>query len=110
MRDEFNVIMENVSSMMQYNKDECDRMYRLMKVTEERKNFDRKVKALSGFKSHNVNIVVLNDNVEDKSPQEELMDDLMSIIASFSVKLYGLRSGKSKLVENKIEDVLKESL
>lgn len=62
------------------------------------------------FKSHNVNIVVLNDNVEDKSPQEELMDDLMSIIASFSVKLYGLRSGKSKLVENKIEDVLKESL
>ncbi|MGU8835650.1 hypothetical protein ACV3UL_15340 [Clostridium perfringens] len=56
MRDEFNVIMENVSSVMQYNKDECDRMYRLMKVTEERKNFDRKVKGLSGFESDDYKI------------------------------------------------------
>lgn len=62
------------------------------------------------FNSHNVNIVVLNDSVEDKSPQQELMDDLMSIIASFSGKLYGLRSGKNKTIENKIENILKENL
>lgn len=65
MRDEFNVIMENVSSMMQYNKDECDRMYRLMKVTEERKNFDRKVKALSGFESDDYKIYGSSNKIRE---------------------------------------------
>lgn len=62
------------------------------------------------FNSHDVKIVVLNDTIEDKSPQEELIEDLMSIIASFSGKLYGLRSGKNKIVEDKIQHVIEENL
>jgi predicted site-specific integrase-resolvase len=37
--------------------------------------------------------------MDDKSPQDKLVDDLMSIIASFSGKLYG---GKNRIVEDKI--------
>lgn len=62
------------------------------------------------FKSYNVDIVVLNDIQEDKSPQQELVDDLMSIIASFSGKLYGLRSGKNKIVKDKVKDVINSNL
>lgn len=62
------------------------------------------------FNSHNVDIIVLNDNGDDKSPQQELMEDLMSIIASFSGKLYGLRSGKNKKVENEIKSTLENNL
>lgn len=62
------------------------------------------------FKSHDVEIVVLNDSQEDKSPQMELMEDLMSIIASFSGKLYGMRSGKNKAIETKIKEIVEENL
>ena len=62
------------------------------------------------FKSHNVEIVVLNDVNEDKSPQQELIEDLMTIVASFSGKLYGLRSGKNKKVENEINKILENNL
>jgi len=36
----------------------------------------------------------LNDMNEEKSVQMELVEDMMSLIASFSGKLYGLRSHK----------------
>jgi len=62
------------------------------------------------FKSHDVQVVVLNDTAEDKSPQQELIDDLMSIIASFSGKLYELRSGKNKVVQDKVKNIIEESL
>ena len=48
------------------------------------------------FKAHDVNIIVLKDDKADKSVQEELVDDMMSLIASFSGKLYGMRSKKNK--------------
>ena len=44
------------------------------------------------FSLKNVEIVVLNDIKEDKSVQMELVEDMMSLIASFSGKLYGMRS------------------
>ena len=62
------------------------------------------------FNSHNVEIAVLNDESEDKSPQQELIDDLMAIIASFSGKLYGLRSGKNKVVTEKIKNTIEDNL
>jgi len=39
-----------------------------------------------------VNIIVVKDLTIQKSVQEELAEDLMALIASFSGKLYGLRS------------------
>ena len=49
------------------------------------------------FKSHGVEIVIVKDQEEEKSVQEELVWDMMSLIASFSGKLYGLRSKKNKI-------------
>lgn len=40
----------------------------------------------------NVAIVVVQDISKEKSIQEELVEDMMSLLASFSGKLYGLRS------------------
>ncbi len=46
------------------------------------------------FSLKNVEIIVLNDVSQDKSCQEELVEDMMSLIASFSGKLYGMRAHK----------------
>ena len=51
------------------------------------------------FLAHNVNIIVVKDKNADKSVQEELVEDMMSLIASFSGKLYGMRSKKNKVVK-----------
>ena len=45
-------------------------------------------------KAHNCEIVVLNR--EDKTPEQELIEDLISILASFSGKLQGMRKEKVK--------------
>ena len=48
------------------------------------------------FNACGTNIVIVKDENEEKSVQEELVEDMMSLIASFSGKLYGMRSRKSK--------------
>lgn len=46
------------------------------------------------FSMKGVKIIVLNDASNDKNVQEELVEDMMSLIAGFSGKLYGMRSHK----------------
>lgn len=48
------------------------------------------------FRMKNVEIIVVKDQALKKTVQEELVDDMMSLIASFSGKLYGLRSKSNK--------------
>ncbi len=48
-------------------------------------------------KYHNVEVVILNED-EDKTYEEELVEDVLSIITVFSAKLYGSRSQKNKKV------------
>jgi len=48
------------------------------------------------FKSYGTEVVVINR--EEKSPQEELIEDLITIISHFAGKLYGMRSHKYKKV------------
>ncbi|HAG69964.1 MAG TPA: IS607 family transposase [Lachnospiraceae bacterium] len=48
------------------------------------------------FQAHHVAIIVVKDNSSERTVQEELVEDMMSLIASFSGKLYGLRSGKKR--------------
>ena len=43
------------------------------------------------FLAHNTNIIVVKDKDAAKSVNEEFVDDLMSLMASFSGKLYGMR-------------------
>ena len=51
------------------------------------------------FKDYGTKIEVINEP-ESLSPQEELVKDLISIITSFSARLYGLRSHKTKKIVN----------
>ena len=51
----------------------------------------------SMFKAHDVEIVIMKDNDKEKPVQEELVEDMMALIVSFSGKLYGLRSKKNKV-------------
>ena len=48
------------------------------------------------FDHEGVRIIVIRDAVHERSVQEELVEDMMALIAGFSGKLYGLRSGKNK--------------
>ena len=54
-------------------------------------------------KAHNCEIVVLNK--EDKTPEQELIEDLISILVSFSGKLYGMRSHKYEKVKKCVEEL-----
>ncbi|HME56399.1 MAG TPA: hypothetical protein VKM55_29640 [Candidatus Lokiarchaeia archaeon] len=54
--------------------------------------------------SFGVVIEVMNDN-QYTTPQEELVQDLIMIIAHFSGKLHGLRSHESKKMIKPMKDV-----
>ncbi|QPG50100.1 IS607 family transposase [Saccharolobus solfataricus] len=54
-------------------------------------------------KAHNCEIVVLNQ--EDKTPEEELVEDLATILVSFSGKLHGMRSQKYEKVKKCAEEL-----
>jgi excisionase family DNA binding protein len=54
-------------------------------------------------KAHNCELVVLNK--EDKTPEQELIEDLISILVSFSEKLQGMRSHKYEKVKKCVEEL-----
>ena len=56
------------------------------------------------FEDHQTEIVILESD-ENKSPQEELVEDLLSLIASFSGRLYGIRASEKKKLRQKIEEI-----
>ena len=58
------------------------------------------------FDCYGVTISVIEDET-DKSAQEELVDDLIKLVASFSGKLYGMRSSKKQEVVNTVESEVK---
>ncbi len=53
---------------------------------------------------YNTNIVIVNN--EELSPQEELVQDIVSILHVFSCRLYGLRKYKKQIRED--EEIEKE--
>ncbi len=54
-------------------------------------------------KAHNCEIVVLNE--EDETPEQELIEDLISVLVSFSGKLYGMGSHKYEKVRKCVEEL-----
>ena len=52
------------------------------------------------FKEQGVEIVIVKQQQDERSVEQELTDDMMSLIASFSGKLYGLRSKKKQEKQN----------
>ncbi len=57
------------------------------------------------FTSFGVTFTIL-DPTEEKTPEQELTEDLLSIMASFAGKLYGMRSQKQKELLECAENVL----
>ena len=49
------------------------------------------------FNACGTTIIVVKDENNAKSVHDELVEDMMSLIASFSGKLYGMRSKKNKV-------------
>jgi putative resolvase len=59
------------------------------------------------FAGYGVRIHVVDGGADKKSLQEELVDDLISIVTSFSGKLYGLRShGKARELVSAVKGVV----
>ncbi|MFA4661854.1 IS607 family transposase [Pyrococcus kukulkanii] len=59
------------------------------------------------FNSHGVDIEVIFDD-EEKTPEKELVEDLLAIVNSFAGKLYGVRSRKKKRLVQGFKQLLKE--
>ena len=58
------------------------------------------------FKQHGAEIIVLNE--KDKTPREELIEDLITIISHFAGKLYGMRSHKYKKLRDGVKELIGE--
>jgi putative resolvase len=54
-------------------------------------------------KHYKVEIIIISDDLKDKTVQEELGEDMFSLIASFSGKLYGMRSSTRKKINKELE-------
>lgn len=53
---------------------------------------------------HNTEIVILSNQMDSKSLSEKLADDIISIIHSFSGKLYGMRKKVKQNVDKELRD------
>ena len=58
------------------------------------------------FKSYGTEIIVVNR--EEKTPQEELVKDLITIISHFAGKLYGMRSHKYRKVVEGAKQLIRD--
>jgi len=58
------------------------------------------------FQSYGTEIVVVNQ--EEKAPQEELVEDLITVISHFAGKLYGMRSHKYRKVVEGAKQLLQD--
>ncbi len=114
-------IVEDIGSGLNYNKKGLLELIKLIESNQIERivlNYkDRLLRFGSEIifeicKYHGVEIVILNED-EIKTYEEELVEDVLSIITVFSSKLYGSRSHKNKMVvetanklfeENKNED------
>ncbi len=79
--------------------DEIDRIFILYKDRLTRFGFNYLEQICNKF---GTKIIVISEEIQEKSIQEELAEDIISIIHSFSDKLYGMR--------NKIKEKLDEEL
>ena len=110
-------IIKDIGSGINYNKkglsellelickNKVDTVYVLYKDRLVRFGFEilQKVAEL-----HNTQIVVLDN--EDKTKEQELVEDLMQIITVFSYRLHGKRAAKTKqLMKDLVEDDVNES-
>lgn len=54
---------------------------------------------------HNVPIIIVSNETNNKTIQEELAEDLCAIIHSFSGKLYGMRNKQFKELKEDLNNI-----
>jgi putative resolvase len=58
--------------------------------------------------SHDAALTVLDPEDRDISPDAELVSDLLALVASFSGRLYGLRSARRRALEQSVSQAVSE--
>jgi len=84
---------------------EVDKVLVLHEDGLTRFGFDTSRKVLEG---HGTTIEVLNQ-ADAKPPQQELVEDLITMISHFSGKLYGMRSSKQKEVVKRAKELFAQA-
>ena len=114
--DEEFLVVDTLSDVGSGLNDKRKGLHKLMKLAKEKEITDIAIRYKDRltrfgygyleeyFNSHGVTIHVLDKEEEIKTAQEELADDLISIITSFSGKLYGLRSKKHKELQKSAKE------
>ena len=81
--------------------DEIDRIFILRKDRLTRFGFNFLEQICNKFGTE---IIVISEEIQEKSIQEELVEDIISIIHSFSGKLYGIRNKIKEKLDKELSD------
>ena len=81
--------------------DEIDRVFILYKDRLTRFGFNYLEQICNKF---GTKIIVISEEIQEKSIQEELAEDIISIIHSFSGKLYGMRNKIKEKLDKELSD------
>ena len=81
--------------------DEVDRIFILYKDRLTRFGFNYLEQICNKF---GTKIIVISEEIQEKSIQEELAEDIISIIHSFSSKLYGMRNKIKEKIDKELSD------
>lgn len=81
--------------------DEVDRIFILYKDRLTRFGFNYLEQICNKF---GTKIIVISEEIQEKSIQEELAEDIISIIHSFSGKLYGMRNKIKEKIDKELSD------
>ena len=104
------VVLSEVGSGLNDKREQLQKLLRMVLNNEVSRIFITYEDRLTRFgfeylrtmcEMHGTKIIVVKDIDVKKSIEQELMEDIMSLLASFSGKLYGMRSKKNKIKEKK---------
>lgn len=108
------LILKEVESGLNDNRKQIQRLIGMVLHGEVSRIFISDRDRLTRFGYHyletickecSVEIYVMNDDELDKSAQEEMVEDMMALIASFSGKLYEMRSKSKKEIKKQLEKI-----
>ena len=108
------LVLKEVGSGLNDNRKEIQRLIAMVLHGEVSRIFVTYKDRLTRFGYHylesickecGVEIHVVCDEVIEKNAQEEMVEDMMALLASFSGKLYGMRSKTKKEFQKQIEEI-----
>ena len=108
------LILQEVGSGLNDNRKQIQKLIRMVLHGEVSRIFVNYKDRFTRFGYHyletvckecGVEIHVVSDEITDKSVQEEMVEDMMALIASFSGKLYGMRGKMKKELLKQVEQI-----